>query len=319
MTVGANVVAYNETGLIAQHHVLLSRAGHQRRGRLGQHAHATHVVQRPTLAGPSASLVTIDTTTQGNWVGSAYGADGYNVIGDSSSYPSYATVSASGHSVWTWASSTSDVRALQKASNHSDRIAGVMYSSTSFDLTINITGGTRQVAIYCLDWDSLSRSESIAAYDAGSGAQLMSPQTISSMTNGKYVVLNLNGNVRLHFTNLAGSNVNAVISGIFFGTSAPAVPNAPSGLTASTASSSQINLGWHDNSNNETGFKIDQSTTSDFSSGVTTTTVGANVVAYSETGLASSTAYYYRVRATNALGDSANTPTPPTVVIAPRR
>ena len=40
------------------------------------------------------------------------------------------------------------------------------------------------------------------------------------------------------------------------------------------------------------------------------------MVAYSETGLCASATYYYRVRATNALGDSANTPTPPTVVSA---
>ena len=38
-------------------------------------------------------------------------------------------------------------------------------------------------------------------------------------------------------------------------------------------------------------------------------TVGANVTTYSATGLSSDTTYYYRVRATNAFGDSANTST----------
>ena len=47
-------------------------------------------------------------------------------------------------------------------------------------------------------------------------------------------------------------------------TAALTAPAAPSGLTASAASSSQINLSWTDNSNNETGFKIDQATSSDF-------------------------------------------------------
>ena len=74
-------------------------------------------------------------------------------------------------------------------------------------------------------------------------------------------------------------------------------------------SASQINLSWTDNSNNETGFKIDQATSSDFSTGLTTVTVGANVTTYSATGLSSHTTYYYRVRATNAVGDSANTST----------
>ena len=39
-------------------------------------------------------------------------------------------------------------------------------------------------------------------------------------------------------------------------------------------------------------------------------TVAANTTTYNETGLAAGTTYYYRVRATNAVGDSGNTPTP---------
>ena len=80
-----------------------------------------------------------------------------------------------------------------------------------------------------------------------------------------------------------------------------AVPAAPSGLTATAASSSQINLSWTDNSSDETGFQIDQATSSDFTQGLTTVTVGANVTTYIATGLASGTTYYYRVRATNAV------------------
>src|SRR6185436_17050888 len=38
----------------------------------------------------------------------------------------------------------------------------------------------------------------------------------------------------------------------------PAVPNPPSGLVATPMSSSQINLGWADGSNNEDGFAIER-------------------------------------------------------------
>ena len=89
-------------------------------------------------------------------------------------------------------------------------------------------------------------------------------------------------------------------------------PAAPSGLTATAASTSEIDLNWTNNDailNDETGFQIDQATNSDFSTGLTTVTVGANVITYRSTGLASGTTYYYRVRATNDVGDSANTPT----------
>ena len=93
--------------------------------------------------------------------------------------------------------------------------------------------------------------------------------------------------------------------------SAPVVgtPAAPSGLTATAASASEIDLSWTNNAANQTGFKIDQATSSDFTQGLTTATVGANATTYSATGLSSNTTYYYRVRATNANGDSANTST----------
>jgi len=71
-------------------------------------------------------------------------------------------------------------------------------------------------------------------------------------------------------------------------------PNAPTGLTATAVSHTQINLAWTDNSTNETGFRIERSPDN-----VTFTeigTVGANTTAYQDTGLSAFTTYYYRVR-----------------------
>ena len=79
------------------------------------------------------------------------------------------------------------------------------------------------------------------------------------------------------------------------------LPAAPSGLTATAASTSQINLTWTDNSTNETGFLIERSPDSvTFTQGVS---VVSNVTTYSDTGLVGGTTYYYRVRAYN---DSVN-------------
>lgn len=82
------------------------------------------------------------------------------------------------------------------------------------------------------------------------------------------------------------------------------VPNAPSGLTATMISTNQINLSWTDNSNTETGHKIERALSA---SGPWTqiATVGANVKTYQNTGLSMNTTYYYRVRAYSSLGDSA--------------
>jgi len=88
-------------------------------------------------------------------------------------------------------------------------------------------------------------------------------------------------------------------------TPAPTVPSAPSGLTLTVVSSSQINLAWTDNSNNETGFKVERATSVN-GNYTTLTTTGANVTTYSAVGLSSSTTYYFRVSAVNAAGNSSN-------------
>jgi chitodextrinase len=85
--------------------------------------------------------------------------------------------------------------------------------------------------------------------------------------------------------------------------SPPTIPTAPSGLSATATSSSQINLAWTDNSNNEDGFKIERKT----GSGGTYSeiaTVGAGVTTYNNTGLTANTQYYYRIRSYNSAGNS---------------
>jgi hypothetical protein len=74
-------------------------------------------------------------------------------------------------------------------------------------------------------------------------------------------------------------------------------PAAPTNLSATAMSSSQIDLSWTDNANNETVFKIERDS-------VQIDTVGANVSSYSDTGLDPLTTYTYRVRAYNSAGNS---------------
>jgi serine protease AprX len=82
-------------------------------------------------------------------------------------------------------------------------------------------------------------------------------------------------------------------------------PNAPSALTASAASKSQINLAWSDNSTDESGFKVERSTDNQVYTQLTT--VAAGVKTYAGTGLTAGKKYYFRVRAYNANGNSAYT------------
>ncbi|TCT24002.1 M12 family metallo-peptidase [Thiobaca trueperi] len=86
--------------------------------------------------------------------------------------------------------------------------------------------------------------------------------------------------------------------------SATPPPAVPSDLTATAASATAINLSWTDNSDNETGFKIERKTGTNGSWSQIATTA-ANATSHTNTGLTAGQTYLYRVRATNSAGNSA--------------
>jgi glucose/arabinose dehydrogenase len=83
----------------------------------------------------------------------------------------------------------------------------------------------------------------------------------------------------------------------------PPAPVAPGTLVAAAISTTQINLTWADNSGNETGFKIERRL-SPAGAWQQIAVTGVNINTLADTGLTGSTAYDYRVRSTNANGDS---------------
>jgi RHS repeat-associated protein len=107
---------------------------------------------------------------------------------------------------------------------------------------------------------------------------------------------------RIRATNAGGASAYSNVATVGL-----VVPVVPSGISATTASASQINLTWIDASSNETGFRIERSLNS--GSGYSEVHVtGANVTSWSNTSLQAETRYYYRIRATNAVGNSGYTP-----------
>ena len=74
-----------------------------------------------------------------------------------------------------------------------------------------------------------------------------------------------------------------------------AAPPTPTNLTATAASSKQINLSWIDNATTETNYYVERSPNGS-SSWTVIATLGANVTSYQNTGLSQNTTYYYRVR-----------------------
>jgi hypothetical protein len=103
--------------------------------------------------------------------------------------------------------------------------------------------------------------------------------------------------------------INALTGGPALPPPDATTPNAPSALTATVASTSQVDLTWTDSASNEDGFELDRATNSTFTTNLVTTTLAANTTSRSVTGLSAATTYYFRVRAKNSSGASSYTST----------
>jgi hypothetical protein len=88
------------------------------------------------------------------------------------------------------------------------------------------------------------------------------------------------------------------------------VPSAPTGLKATSYQSTTMNLSWTRTGTNSSMFEIERATNAAFTQNLATVaTVSASITAFIDSNLARDTTYYYRVRATNPAGDSANSTT----------
>ena len=186
----------------------------------------------------SVTFVQSDTTTKGTWK-NTYGGDGYNTINDQVKYPSYAQVNVVGNSSPTWAASTTDVRALQKASG-ADRIAARWESNSFLTIDINLTDGlTHRVALYAVDWDGNNRSQRVDVVDWATNV-LLNSRNVSSFNGGQYLVWDVRGRVKIIVNKIGGKT--AVVSGIYFGGAAPSSTPTPTPTPTPAPGAPQVTL-----------------------------------------------------------------------------
>jgi chitodextrinase len=80
------------------------------------------------------------------------------------------------------------------------------------------------------------------------------------------------------------------------------VPLAPSNLTGTVISTTQINLSWTDNATNEDGYEIERKTGN--GNYTVVGSMGSDLTTYNDLGLIPNTSYTYRVYAYNSAGNS---------------
>ena len=142
----------------------------------------------------SATAFGMETSTQGAWVGK-YGADGYVIANGASSFPAYATVSFAGDDRYTWATETADARALWNGADATVGIASAYTQAPSTSFTININfndGKAHRVALYVLDWDTYTRTQTVTITDAATKA-VLDTEALSNFHEGHYLTWNLKG------------------------------------------------------------------------------------------------------------------------------
>jgi len=159
----------------------------------------------------------------------------------------------------------------------------------------NMTVGTVLKA-YCGDTDTEIGETTLAA--AGEYGTLNTSLPVNSCAAGTYIYVQATtpGNqvTEKKKTDFRFTAAEIRTYNIAFLTSSaqPTAPTAPSGLTATVDSQTEVTLDWVDNSSNETRFEV-------WKDGVELVETTANVVTYQATGLTAATAYIFKVRAAN--------------------
>lgn len=214
----------------------------------------------------------------------------------------------------------------------------VMTAGKPLGVTLQTTNGaaTCAVSVGGSCWLGYEWAPDLDAYLVNPGGSVVaSSRCMLSASNGncsapgRFETLGIAsaaaGTWKLRVESFSGSgSFSASVFGALGTPAPPTPPAAPSNLTATATSSSQINLSWTDNSNNETGFEIERCTGSTCTEFALINTVTAGTTSWSNTGLAAATSYSYRVRAANTAGNSdysivagATTPSAPTIPAAP--
>ncbi len=312
-TVAANVTTYQNTGLTASttyhYRVRATNAAGPSAWSNVANAQTTGTVP----AAPTSLTATAVSSTQINlaWTDNASNETGFAIerSPDGTTFAPLATVAAN---VTTYqntgltASTTYHyrVRATNAAGPSAwSNVANAQTAGTVVGAPTNLTATAVSSSRINLAWtDNATNETGFAIERSPDGTTFTALATVGANV-ASYANTGLTAGTRYYYRVRATSAAGpSAWSNVANAQTADTVPVAPSNLTGTAVSSSQIDLRWTDKSNNETSFVIERSTNGILFSALAT--VGANVTTYSNTGLTAFTRYYYRVRATNAVGNS---------------
>jgi len=139
--------------------------------------------------------------------------------------------------------------------------------------------------------------------DSGTYAGVATPAASSTTFSDTGLTASTSYSYRVKAVNGAGSSgwaTEVSVTTLAAGSAALTIPTAPSELKIKSVGTNSLTLEWTDNSDNETKFVLERKTAS--TSYAEVATPAADLKTFSDTGLTTSTAYTYRVKAVNDAG-----------------
>ncbi|HEX6629033.1 MAG TPA: fibronectin type III domain-containing protein [Gemmatimonadaceae bacterium] len=317
-SVGSNVTTYSNGGVNANVRYWYRVVAYNGVGASGYSNEANGILSTPNA--PSGLITSPATGASINlsWTDNSADEQGFNIerapdVGGVAG--TYAQIASVGANVRTYSNTGLDVNVRYwyrvvayngvGASAYSNEASAILATPSAPSGLVATPAGTSM----SLSWTDNSSDEQgfniERAPDVGGVAGTYAQIASVGANVRTYTNTGLAANVRYWYRVVAFNSIGA--SGYSNEASGMATtPNPPSGLTATPVSGVRINLAWTDNSADEQGFRVERAPDVGGVAGTYAliATVGANVVAYNNTGLTMGTRYWYRVRAYNAVGNS---------------
>jgi hypothetical protein len=171
------------------------------------------------VANSARFVAPVDTTTRGTWNG-VYGQAGYALAAQPANIlklpPYLPSLTLPGPAAtYSFADPTLDARGLQKPPAFTARFADTWFDPNVIAIQLNFSDlSSHRVAIYCFDFDTTARHQTVEMVDSATGL-VLDTQTLTDFNGGVWLQWDLSGQILLRITHTAG--LNAVICGIFFG------------------------------------------------------------------------------------------------------
>ena len=292
----STTTSYTNTGLTAGTNYFYKVAAYNSGGQ-GVQSNAVNVNAVGTPTGVTATAASTSSITV-SW-NSVTGATGYRIYRSTSSSGTFTEVGTSTTLSFTNTGLTAGTIYYYKVAAYNSSGTGSQSSTVNTTpipgIPTGLTATSSSASSITVSWSSVSGATGYIIYRSDSASGTFSQ--VGTSTTTSYTNSYLSAGTTYYYKVAASNNGGA--SEMTNAISAITLPNYPTGVTATVASSNSISLNWSSVASGVTGYRVYHSTSS---SGSFSEVGTSATTSFTSTGLASGTIHYFRVAAYNSGG-----------------